>query len=73
MSWVSCIHGKTVGMRAAIEDGATPECLDCEELGALRKLETFLRAPRDMLYQCPVALTLRDIDSIRARRGPGAL
>jgi hypothetical protein len=67
MGWVQCIHGKTVGMRAAVEDGARPECLDCEELEAFRRLEAQVRRT------WPYNPCLEELDSIRARRGSGAL
>jgi hypothetical protein len=83
MGWVQCIHGKTVGMRAAVEDGARPECLDCEELEALRDLEWVIRdrqrSTPDHFNRAQVALRadlsgrLLRLDFIRDRRGPGAI
>lgn len=41
--WVACIHARTVSMRAAAL-GARPECDDCAELGALKRLEVVAKA-----------------------------
>jgi hypothetical protein len=71
MAWVACIHGRTVGLRFAVEDGAKPECSDCEELAALKKLEANARHRARLTIACWTDMpVLRELDAVRARREP---
>lgn len=72
---IVCIHGRT-----AADTLGHVECLDCEELEALRRLEAAIRAlhgnASDEEYRVISDRLVRaecDLDIIRARKGIGAI
>lgn len=72
---ISCIHGRPAADPLASVDPASKGCLDCEELKALRELETSLRralsGPKG--FELPIGHILSRLDDIRRRKGIGAL
>lgn len=68
---IVCIHGRT-----AADPLRTVECLDCEELAALRALERYSRQVVEW-HNAPIhphlAKPMNDLDDIRRRMGIGAL
>ena len=63
---IVCIHG-----RSAADPLGTVECLDCEELAALRELEDWLRYSKAPARRATEIV--QRLDDIRRRKGIGAL
>lgn len=62
---VTCIHGRTANTRESVE------CIDCEELAALRELEDWLRYSKAPARRATEIVQW--LDAVRLRKGIGTI